>query len=435
MGRRRRTGRRCVRANEAMVRRLARLGRVTFGGHVAGRLGDGRGRRARDRRADRRARRPRGREPSACAARSSAPAQDVARAAGKLANESFVARAKEEVVEGERAKLAAAEQEKTALEAAIAPHRSHRMSRGACAVERSAPHRPMTPGVRALIRLALTEDVGSGDLTTRATVARTTQATGPRRRARSRWSSPAWGCSTRSSKSSSRSATPGPAPRRCASASVPATAAARSRGATLCVLDGDAWGVLTLERTFLNFLGHLSGVATETARVVGVGARRPAARRASSTRARPRPGWRLLEKYAVALRRRQQPPHGPLRRGADQGQPHRRRRRHRRGGACGARAAARAGVRVEVECDTMEQVARRARRGRHGPAARQLHAGRGGRRGARRSRDAREIEVSGGVTIETVVAYAKAGPDSISLGRLTHSARAADVSMEVALLA
>jgi valyl-tRNA synthetase len=46
-------------------------------------------------------------------------AQDIARASGKLSNESFVARAKEEVVEGERAKLAAAEQEKEALLAAL----------------------------------------------------------------------------------------------------------------------------------------------------------------------------------------------------------------------------------------------------------------------------------------------------------------------------
>jgi len=45
-----------------------------------------------------------------------------------------------------------------------------------------------------------------------------------------------------------------------------------------------------------------------------------------------------------------------------------------------------------------------------------------------------EVEVSGGISDQNVVAYAQAGPNSISLGRLTHSARAADVSMEVALL-
>ena len=46
-----------------------------------------------------------------------------------------------------------------------------------------------------------------------------------------------------------------------------------------------------------------------------------------------------------------------------------------------------------------------------------------------------EIEVSGGIRADTVVAYAKAGPDSISIGGLTHSARSADVSMEISLVA
>jgi valyl-tRNA synthetase len=108
-----------VRDNEAMVRRLARLGSVTYGGSM-----------------------PAGAATAVVAGSEIAvpiaahvdlvaeterlrreierAASEVARAAGKLANESFVARAKEEVVEAERAKLAAAEQEKTALQAAIA---------------------------------------------------------------------------------------------------------------------------------------------------------------------------------------------------------------------------------------------------------------------------------------------------------------------------
>jgi valyl-tRNA synthetase len=108
-----------VRANEAMVRRLARLGSLAFGGPV-----------------------PAGSatavvEGSEIAVPIAAhvdlvaeadrlrreierAGEDVRRASGKLANESFVARAKEEIVETERAKLAAAEQEKAALEAAIA---------------------------------------------------------------------------------------------------------------------------------------------------------------------------------------------------------------------------------------------------------------------------------------------------------------------------
>ncbi|MFN2425313.1 MAG: valine--tRNA ligase [Candidatus Binatia bacterium] len=108
-----------VRENEGMVRRLARLGTVTCGGpapvgsatavvggceiavpiaaHVDLVAETARLRREIER-AD----------------------QDVARAAGKLANEAFVARAKDGIVDAERAKLAAAEQEKISLEAAIA---------------------------------------------------------------------------------------------------------------------------------------------------------------------------------------------------------------------------------------------------------------------------------------------------------------------------
>ena len=91
-------------------------------------------------------------------------------------------------------------------------------------------------------------------------------------------------------------------------------------------------GLLTAERTALNLLCHLSGVATATAAwvdaVAGTGARDPghpqdAARAAAAGEVRR------------ALRRRGQPPHGPRRRGADQGQPRRRGRVGRRGAGRG----------------------------------------------------------------------------------------------------
>ena len=105
--------------NEAMVRRLARLGSVRSGGEMpAGAatavVGGAEIAVPIDEHVDLEAENIRlGREIERAR-------QDVARAAGKLGNESFVARAKEDVVEGERVKLAAAEQEVEALGAALA---------------------------------------------------------------------------------------------------------------------------------------------------------------------------------------------------------------------------------------------------------------------------------------------------------------------------
>ena len=45
--------------------------------------------------------------------------------------------------------------------------------------------------------------------------------------------------------------------------------------------------------------------------------------------------------------------------------------------------------------------------------------------------DAMKVEVSGGVTLETVGAYAEAGADFISVGAITHSARALDIGLDI----
>jgi len=285
-------------------------------------------------------------------------------------------------------------------------------------------------GVRALIRLALLEDIGSGDLTTRATVPRTTQARG-RVIAREPLVVAGMGLLDAILEELARLGDAG-----AGAASLTATERApdgsrAARGATLCVLDGDAWGVLTLERTFLNFLGRLSGIATETARIVGAVREAGCTTRILDTR-KTTPGWRLLEKHAVAC---------------GGGSNHRMglfdavliKDNHviAAGGIAEAVRAAIAnapdGVPIEVECDTLEQVRIALAAGATSvlldnftpEAVLEAVQWIGGRA---------EIEVSGGITDENVVAYAKAGPDSISLGRLTHSARAADVSMEVGLL-
>lgn len=285
--------------------------------------------------------------------------------------------------------------------------------------------------VRALIRMALAEDVGSGDITTHATVPRRTQARG---RVVAREDMVVCGMVLLDAIVEELVAL-GEAGAGAASLRITERCGDGEwlrRDDTICVLDGDAWGVLTLERTFLNFLGHLSGVATETHRVVSVVREAGCSTRILDTR-KTTPGWRRLEKYAVAC-------------GGGSN--------HRMGlfdavlikdnhivaaGGIGeavrdALAKSPAGVKVEVECDTMEQVAVALDAGATmvlldnftpEQVARAVDFI-GGRA---------EIEVSGGVNMETVVAYAQAGPDSISLGRLTHSARSADVSMDVSLLA
>ena len=95
-------------------------------------------------------------------------------------------------------------------------------------------------------------------------------------------------------------------------------------------ISGPARAVLTAERTLLNLLCHLSGVATLTAAYVAACA--PAT--VLDTR-KTTPGLRALEKDAVRAGRRRQPPHGPLRPGAGEGQPPRAggRRAGRRRGA------------------------------------------------------------------------------------------------------
>jgi len=101
---------------------------------------------------------------------------------------------------------------------------------------------------------------------------------------------------------------------------------------------GPARALLAAERTALNLLGHLSGVATLTARFVraieGSGARILDTRKTT-------PGLRALEKAAVAAGWRHQPPDGPVRRDPDQGEPRGDRRRGRGGGPPGSRGASR----------------------------------------------------------------------------------------------
>lgn len=202
-------------------------------------------------------------------------------------------------------------------------------------------------------------------------------------------------------------------------------------GTAVLRVEGSARAILTAERVALNFVQRLSGVATATAKFVA--AVRETSARILDTR-KTTPGWRRFEKYAVACG-------GGV--------------NHRVGlfdlvlikdnhlaALADARpnpvaaAVARArqlwpALKVEVEADTLDQVALAVAAGAdiilldNMPPARlreavALIAGRA------------RTEASGGVNLDTVRAIAETGVDFISVGAITHSARAVDLGLDVA---
>jgi nicotinate-nucleotide pyrophosphorylase (carboxylating) len=197
-------------------------------------------------------------------------------------------------------------------------------------------------------------------------------------------------------------------------------------------ITGSAASILAAERVALNFLGRMSGIATLTARYVkaveGTGARILDTRKTT-------PGLRELEKEAVragggvshrsglydAILVKEN--HAVLAGGVGEA-------------ASRALAAApglapgtgRDGVAVEVECATLADVEAALAAGVRrilldNMTPEEL-------RQAARLADARaELEASGGITLESVRAVAETGVDYISVGALTHSAPALDVSL------
>ena len=199
-------------------------------------------------------------------------------------------------------------------------------------------------------------------------------------------------------------------------------------GGRLGRVRGPARGLLTAERTALNLLQHLSGIATLTARYVGLIAHTRAV--LVDTR-KTTPGLRALEKHAAQVG------------GA---------RNHRLrlddgvmlkdnhiavcGGIAAAVARARAGAplltKIEVECDTLDQVGEALAAGADvimldnmdPPMLRRavgLVAGKV------------PLEASGGINLDTIAAIAETGVDFISVGRITQSAPAADIGLDVTL--
>jgi len=192
-------------------------------------------------------------------------------------------------------------------------------------------------------------------------------------------------------------------------------------GELLAVIRGPARTVLRAERVAINFLSHLSGVATLTRAFVD--AARPA--RILCTR-KTIPGLRALEREAVLQGG------GTLHR-ASLSEAILIKDNHLRVAGSVAEAVRRAragGVPIEVEVETLEQLDEALQTGAErilldNPTPDLV------REAVERVGDAKRLEVSGGVTLETIGAIVEAGARLISVGRLTHSAPALDVSLEV----
>ncbi len=206
-------------------------------------------------------------------------------------------------------------------------------------------------------------------------------------------------------------------------------------GTILGAVQGPARGMLTAERVALNFLQRLCGVATVTRAFVDAVAGTKA--RIRDTR-KTTPLLRALQKRAV-----QAGGGVPHRAGLDTGVlikdnharlaggvgPATRRWSRTVGPVREARAGARGAV-VEVEVERLDQIEEAL-----GAGAEMLlldnFTPEGVREAMRLVGGRVPVEVSGGVTLTTVRAFAEAGADYIAIGALTHSAPAADISLEI----
>jgi len=276
-----------------------------------------------------------------------------------------------------------------------------------------------TAEIRRAVRQALAEDIGPGDATTLATVPVVARLTVVMR---AREALVVAGLAF--AETAFRQLSPSVRIQRLAR-----DGRAVKPGAGLLRVSGPARAILSAERVALNFTQRLSGVATLTAKYVA--AVRDTRARILDTR-KTTPGWRRFEKYAVACGGGRNHRFGlfdlvlikdnhlaalrAAKPNAVAAAVHRARKKFPR-------------LKVEVEADTLAQVEQAVAAGADiilldnmAPARlRRAVALVGGRA---------KTEASGGVNLRTVRAIARTGVDFISVGALTHSARAVDIGLD-----
>lgn len=217
-----------------------------------------------------------------------------------------------------------------------------------------------------------------------------------------------------------------------------------SSGDVLATVIGPARSLLSSERILLNLIGRLSGVATLTRRyvdaVAGSGARIYDTRKTT-------PGWRRLEKYAVRLGgghnhrtglfdailiKDNHLALGAAGQGADHLNPAQAVRRARQLVESIATAKSAEPLIVEVEVDTLEQLAMVLGEGPDIVLLDNMPLEMLRQAVALRDRAASgvDLEASGGVTLESVAEIAATGVERISVGALTHSVTSLDVGLD-----
>ncbi len=196
-------------------------------------------------------------------------------------------------------------------------------------------------------------------------------------------------------------------------------------GGYAAAAEGPAQALLTGERVALNFLQHLSGIATRTAQFVrlveGTGARIVDTRKTV-------PGLRAAAKYAVRMGGGQNHRFG-LYDGVLIKDNHLRAAGGIRPAVARARELAHHLLRVEVEVETLEQVDEALEAGADLLLLDNMDLDTL-RRAVERCRGRALTEASGGVNETTVRAIAETGVDLISVGALTHSVTALDISLD-----
>jgi nicotinate-nucleotide pyrophosphorylase (carboxylating) len=267
----------------------------------------------------------------------------------------------------------------------------------------------------AIIDLALAEDVGRGDLTTEATVPASATAT-----AEIIQKAPGVVCGLPVVEAVFARLNP--------HVKLTPLAEEGSWGDRRVVarLEGPAAGILTGERTALNFLQRLSGVATASRRaaeiVAGSGVTVLDTRKTT-------PGARVLEKYAVRV--------GGChnhRAGLDDGFLLKENHLRAGGGIATAVAAARRraapGQKIEVEVTNLDELDQALAANAEMVLLDNFDVA-GLRAAVERTAGRARLEASGGISLTNLAEVARTGVDFVSLGALTHSAGSLDFSLEV----